>query len=327
MLLFTVICALLLDIVLGELKRYHPLVGFGFVAKKVERFLNRDQWPQSWRFCSGFLSWLMIVLLPVLLLVLFLSFVFDLILQSQMQPLPLFDISVVWVSTFIDVVVLYFTLGYTSLRQHAMAVFDPLICGDLAKARHKVSMIVSRDAQSLDESGVRKAAIESVLENGSDAIFAPVFWFCIGGLPAVLIYRLTNTLDAMWGYKTKRFLFFGRFSARMDDILNWVPARIVGFSYAVLGKTRAALHCWQQQARFLDSPNAGVVMTAGAGALDITLGGDSYYQGKLKQKPVFGCGSLPNNKDIARSIRLIDKTLLLWLLSLMTFQIVNFYVQ
>ena len=157
-----------------------------------------------------------------------------------------------------------------------------------------------------------KASVESVLENGSDAIFAPIFWFVVGGIPAVLIYRLSNTLDAMWGYKTARYLYFGRFSARMDDILNWLPSRLVGISYAVLGNTQHAYRCWQEQAHLLESPSGGVVMSTGAGALNVCLGGDTSYHGTLKSKPVFGCGLPPTHQDLHRSVGLVSKTLLLW---------------
>ncbi len=209
-------------------------------------------------------------------------------------------------------VVLYLAIGYTSLKQHAMAVALPLSKGDMEAARKKVGYIVSRDVNSLDEVGVRKATIESVLENGSDAIFAPLFWFLVGGVPAVIIYRLANTLDAMWGYKTDHFLYFGRFAARMDDILNWLPSRIVALSYVMLGDSKQALTCWRKQSKQLSSPNGGVVMTSGAGALNVTLGGDGFYHGKKHHKPIFGCGDEPENKDINRALGLIDKTLLLW---------------
>ncbi|MGH1487085.1 MAG: adenosylcobinamide-phosphate synthase CbiB [Cellvibrionaceae bacterium] len=311
MLILTVICSFLLDIVLGEPKRYHPLVGFGLIAIRIESYLNRPKWSQISRFFFGVLSWMLLVLLPVLLFTLLLAFFI-----SESTPL--------WVVIFFDSVVLYFAIGYKSLRQHTMAVLKPLVQGDLSSARYKVSMMVSRDAQSLDDDGVRKATLESVLENGSDAIFAPVFWFLIGGLPAVLVYRFANTLDAMWGYKTEQFLYFGRFSARMDDILNWLPARLVGFSYALVGKIQAALRCWREQSHLLESPNGGVVMTAGAGALNVTLGGNSYYKGELKEKPLFGCGETPENNDLLRCLNLIDKTLLLWLLCLITVQVIQY---
>lgn len=298
MIAFVVIVACLLDSILGEPKRYHPLVGFGYLATVVERYFNRFSRFEKFKFRSfllGALAWFILVLVPTILVVLLLAFINSPILSTAM-----------------DIVILYLAIGHTSLRQHALAVWHPLQQVDLSGARQQLAKIVSRDTDKLDETEVRKATIESVLENGSDAIFAPLFWFCIGGLPAVIIYRLSNTLDAMWGYKTERFNYFGRFSARMDDMLNYLPSRLVALTYALLGNTRSAFWCWRKQAALLDSPSAGVVMTAGAGALQLRLGGDGYYHGKLKAKPEFGCGSLPIDDDIPRSLSLLVKTLFLW---------------
>ena len=149
-------------------------------------------------------------------------------------------------------------------------------------------MIVSRQTDKMTTNDVRKATIESVLENGADAIFAPLFWFIIAGPTGAILYRLTNTLDAMWGYKNTQYFYFGWATARFDDFLNWVPARLTALSYALLGKSLDAFKCWKNQAHLLDSPNAGPVMTAGAGALDIRLGGPAWYHGQLKDKISFG---------------------------------------
>lgn len=309
MIAFAVIAAVILDVLMGEPKRWHPLVGFGYLANAVEKYFNLPARNRFFQFLLGAFSWFLLVILPVILFIILLGYV-DQVLGSMY---------------FLEVVVLYLSIGYTSLRQHAMAVVDALLKNDLDHAREKVGMIVSRDIDKLDEENVCKAAIESVLENGSDAIFAPIFWFVIGGAPAVIIYRLSNTLDAMWGYKTKRFLYFGRFSARMDDILNWMPSRLVGFSYLLLGNSRSALKCWLGQARLLDSPSAGVVMTSGAGALQVLLGGDARYHGELKTKPIFGCGRRPGKKDIQRSLGLINKTVCFWCFIVLAASLLYFY--
>jgi adenosylcobinamide-phosphate synthase len=292
-----IIFAFLLDVIFAEPKRWHPLVGFGFLANCIEKRLNQAHFSTMSQQLLGVMSGLLLIIFPTIILI---------ILAAMIKN----QLSVTWL---IEGALLYICLGYTSLRQHGMAVFTSLQANDLLLAREKVGLIVSRDTKSLDELGVRRAGIESVLENGCDAIFAPIFWFLIGGVPAVIVYRLTNTLDAMWGYKDSRFLFFGRFSARMDDILNYIPSRLVGLSYALVGSFSAAIRCWLQQAHLLASPNGGVVMAAGAGALTITLGGDSVYLGEKLTKPVFGCGRSPENKDIRRALFLLDKTLCLWL--------------
>jgi len=155
-----------------------------------------------------------------------------------------------------------------------------------------------------------------VLENGNDALFAPIFWFCLLGPAGALMYRLANTLDAMWGYRTVRFLNFGRAAARLDDALNYAPARLTALSYALVGQTRSAWRCWQTQAPRWDSPNAGPVMAAGAGALEVHLGGAADYHGATEHRPALGCGQAPDIADIGRAQQLQRKALGLWLVTL-----------
>jgi len=159
---------------------------------------------------------------------------------------------------------------------------------------------------------ITQATIETTLENGNDAIFGVIFWFCVFGTPAVILYRLCNTLDAMWGYRNQRFNHFGRFTARLDDVMNYIPARLVAMSYALLGNTKQALHSWSTQARSLSSPNAGPVMCAGAGSLNIRLGGPAYYHGQWKEKIFFGTHTVPVTNDIQRALNLIFHTIVLW---------------
>lgn len=298
-----VIVALILDYIFGEPKRYHPLVGFGSLVGRCEVACNRFyQLPKS-RFISfilGLFCWLLLVLIPTVGITLLIA---------------VLDSTLLLISA--EIIVLTLAIAQTSLKQHGLAILKPLLASDVVTAREELAKIVSRDTQSLKPIAIRQATIESILENGSDAIFAPIFWYVVGGLPAVIVYRLSNTLDAMWGYKTMRFNYFGRFAARMDDILNYVPSRLVALSYALLGATRSSLHCWFKQAHVLESPNGGVVMTAGAGALELTLGGPSYYHGEIKHKPEFGCGQLPENNDISRSLKLVSRTAILWCLVLL----------
>jgi adenosylcobinamide-phosphate synthase len=129
----------------------------------------------------------------------------------------------------------------------------------------------------------------------------------------VVLYRLSNTLDAMWGYRNARYNEFGWAAARLDDVLNYLPARLTALSYTLLGNTRSAWSCWRRQAPCWDSPNAGPVMAAGAGALQVKLGGEAIYDGKLEQRPDLGCGKAAVPADISRAVALVQRTLYLWL--------------
>jgi len=283
-----------LDLLLGEPRRFHPLVGFGALANRAERWLHGGAAALSgMQRVRGALA-LLLICLPWVLLV---------ALPEQNS----------WVGALISVLVLYGAIGHRSLREHVLPVADALEAGDDALARQRAAMIVSRDPETMD---VPRSTVESALENGSDGIFAALFWFLLAGAPGVLIYRLINTLDAMWGYRSDRYLHFGWAAARLDDLLNWLPARLVACSYSLLGNTRAGLRCWRQQASLCSSPNGGPVMCAGAGALGLLLGGPTRYRGEWLEKPELGCGESPQPGDIRRAMGLVTDTLWFWLLLL-----------
>ena len=281
-----------LDAWLGEPRRWHPLVGFGHLAQRIEQRLNSG--GRGWR-SHGVSGWCLAVLPPVLL-------VWLLSLSS--------------LGWLIDILVLYFALGLKSLAQHALPVAQALRLGDLDEARRRVGYLVSRRTSELDACGVARAATESVLENGADAVFASLFWFAVLGAPGVLLHRLSNTLDAMWGYRNERFERFGWAAARIDDVLNYLPARLVALTYALLGRTATALRCWRSQAPQWDSPNAGPVMAAGAGALQVQLGGAAIYHGVEEQRPQLGEGAPAQARDIERALNLVYLGVLLWLVGL-----------
>jgi adenosylcobinamide-phosphate synthase len=215
--------------------------------------------------------------------------------------------------TLFSIALLYFAIAPRSLREHAERVSAACANNDLPAARTAVSMMVSRDTTQLNEEGVARATVESVLENGNDAIFSALFWFMVAGAPGVLLYRLSNTLDAMWGYRNARYNEFGWAAARLDDVLNYIPARLTALSYALLGHTRSALQCWRAQAASWESPNAGPVMAAGAGALQVRLGGTAIYHGAVSERPLLGCGAEVECGDIPRAVQLVQRTLYLWL--------------
>ncbi|WP_153112152.1 adenosylcobinamide-phosphate synthase CbiB [Propionivibrio limicola] len=284
------LAGVLLDRVFGEVRRFHPLVGFGTLANRIERLFNRGQQ----RRVNGLIAWSLAVLPWTALAFLmkrgdYLGWVFEAFL-------------------------LYFALGGRSLTEHAERVGADLSAGNLPAAREHVGWIVSRNTADLDESGVAKACVESTLENGNDAVFGALFWFMLFGGAGAVLFRLANTLDAMWGYKTERFLRFGWAAARIDDLLNFLPARLTAFSYALLGQTRRALACWRRQAPVWESPNAGPVMSSGAGSLGLALGGPAFYHGQLEERPVLGEGRPARGEDIPRALTLVRRSLALWLL-------------
>lgn len=293
----TVACglAVALDHWFGEPRRWHPLVGFGTLASAVERRLNR---PQGSTIACGLLALLLVTALPVAVA----------LMLQWLLPEP-------WL-TLAGALVLWLAMSLRGLAEHGDAVAAPLVAGELEQAREQVGRIVSRQASALDDAGVAAAASESMLENGADAVFASLFWFLLAGIPGVVLHRLVNTLDAMWGYRNDRFLSFGRAAARLDDLMNWVPARLTALTYALLGSTVTAWRCWRSQAPLWDSPNAGPVMAAGAGALGVTLGGPAPYAGTLKVRPNLGQGPKPDATTIRRAIALVTQGVWMWLLVL-----------
>jgi adenosylcobinamide-phosphate synthase len=280
-----------LDLLLGEARRWHPLVGFGHCAGRIEAALNRAPALRL----RGVLAWLLAVLPGVALAA----------WAIHLAPW--------WLACLLHAALLYFCIGLRSLREHALPIARALARGDLPAARVLTSRIVSRDTRTADEADLAKAGVESLLENGNDAVFGTLFWFLAAGGPGALLFRLANTLDAMWGYRNQRFLHFGWAAARIDDALNWAPARLTAFSYACLGDRASALSCWKQQAPAWSSPNAGPVMAAGAGALGVALGGAAVYDGELEQRPPLGRGRPPQGADIVRAWRLVALSTALWL--------------
>jgi len=283
------LAAVLLDALLGEPRRAHPLVAFGRLAVWIEKRLHDD------RRLAGVLAWTLAVL-----------------------PLTGLLALLAWWLPFaagwcLSVLVLYLALGLRSLGEHARPVASALQDGDLDGARSAVGRMVSRDVAALDSAQVAAAATESVLENGNDAVFGTLFWFALLGAPGALLFRLANTLDAMWGYRTPRYERFGWAAARIDDVLNFLPARLAAFSYALFGDFPRAMRCWRVQAPQWDSPNAGPVMAAGAGALGVQLGGAAPYHGVWEPRPVLGEGEPPSAASITRALRLVRHGVIAWL--------------
>lgn len=276
---------------LGEPRSAHPLVGFGTLAVRIEARLNTGRRGRL----AGLLAWALAVLPPFL------------ISTWLTAALPF------TAACAVHVILLWFALGARSLSDHIAPIARALAQRNLPEARKLTSRIVSRETAHADEAALSRAAVESALENGNDAIFGALFWFAIAGGPGALAFRLANTLDAMWGYRTPRYLRFGWAAARIDDVLNWIPARLTAASYALLGDTRAAWRCWREQAPRWDSPNAGPVMAAGAGSLNVLIGGAAMYHGAIEQRPVLGVGQPASANHIVAALHLVQRTVTLWL--------------
>ena len=195
----------------------------------------------------------------------------------------------------VEAILTCYLLAQTSLRRESMKVYRELKEGTLESARKAVSMIVGRDTQVLDEAGVTKAAVETVAENFSDGVFAPMLYAAIGGPVLGLTYKAVNTMDSMIGYKNDRYMWFGTAAAKLDDIANFIPARLSALlliaASAVSGKSydaAQAFRIWKRDRANHKSPNAAQTESAAAGSLGLQLAGDAQYFGKLVRKPFIG---------------------------------------
>lgn len=199
-----------------------------------------------------------------------------------------------------------------SLHDHVAAVRNPLATGDMVAARSAVSMIVGRDPNQLEEAGIARAAIESLAENASDGVVAPLFWGALFGLPGIAGYKAINTLDSMIGHRSERHEAFGWAAARIDDVANFIPSRVTGLLFALSGLGRRdALLCMVRDARHHRSPNAGWPEAAMAGALGVRLCGPRSYHGELANEPwVNGGAGDPGVADISRALEVYVRAML-----------------
>lgn len=247
----------------------HPVVGMGKLAAGMERVWRRSALPLP---VAGIGAWCGV-----------LSVVVGVVMAS-LRWLPAPYIQIYWI---------YSLLAVRSLDDHAMAVVKPLRAKDLAAARTAVSRIVGRDTAQLDERGVTRAMIETVAENLSDGVIAPLFWLVVGGPVAMGAYKAINTLDSMFGYRNERYAEFGWCSARMDDLANWLPARITALLIWLLAllpgmSMRRSVWCTWRDASRQPSPNSGYPEAAVAGALGVELGGVNFYRGVGVEKARLG---------------------------------------
>lgn len=209
-----------------------------------------------------------------------------------------------WLGIVLGGVLAWPLVALRSMHAHVAAVLHPLERGDLDSARSAVAMIVGRDPALLDAPGVTRAALESLAENTSDGIVAPVFWGAVAGLPGIAIYKAINTLDSMIGHKSDRYLLFGWASARVDDLVNLLPARLTAGLFALVsGRTLASLRCMALDARHHRSPNAGWPEAAMAGGLGVRLSGPRAYGATLSPEPWVNADAPdPTPSDLRRGL-------------------------
>ena len=225
-----------------------------------------------------------------------------------------------WLAFALETLMCYQIFATKCLRDESMKVYDALHNNDLADARVKLSWIVGRDTKNLDEEEITKGAVETVAENTADGIIAPMFYMFLGGVPLAFLYKGINTMDSMVGYKNDKFLYFGRCAAKLDDVANLIPARITGlvmiaaaFLVGLDGKNAWKIF-WRDRYNHL-SPNSAMTESVTAGALNIQLGGDHFYFGKLVHKDTIGDNIRPVcPEDIKKTNNLLYMTAVLCLL-------------
>ena len=216
-----------------------------------------------------------------------------------------------WLQFALETFWCYQLLAGKCLKDESRKVYVRLVNHNLEGARHAVSMIVGRDTGNLSAAGVTKAAVETVAENTSDGVIAPLIFMLIGGAPLGFFYKAVNTMDSMVGYKNEKYLHFGRFAAKMDDVWNYIPSRIsallmIASAWIFRMDYKRAWAVWKRDRRKHASPNSAQTEAVMAGALDIQLAGNAYYFGKLCEKPTIGDAIRPVEKeDIPRANQLL----------------------
>lgn len=293
-----ILLGFLLDLIIGDpYSLPHPIRLIGNLISRTEKLIRKviDKNPKNLLF-GGFILVLVVTtfstIIPLVILVLLYHFV------------PLLGL-------LVESIMCYYILAMKCLKTESMKVYTALEKEDIEGARHAVSMIVGRDTKSLDKEGITKAAVETVAENASDGEIAPLFYLAIGGPVLGFFYKGVNTMDSMVGYKNEAYYYFGRCAAKLDDALNFIPARLGAIFMIIVSPllhldARGAFTIFKRDRRNHKSPNSAQTEAACAGALGIQLGGDAYYFGELHHKPTIGDDKRPIEvKDILRANQLM----------------------
>lgn len=294
----------ILDFIFGDPRwLYHPVRIIGALVGGLEKGARKLCGKSEKKLlAAGIVLWVTVIFfstaIPIALL----------ILAGSIHPYVRFALEGFWC---------YQLLAAKSLKQESLHVYKELKKGSLIKARKAVSMIVGRDTESLNEEGVIKAAVETVAENTSDGVIAPLFYMMIGGAPLGFLYKAANTMDSMIGYKDETYLYLGKCAARMDDVFNFLPARLsalfmtaAAFFLGLNGKN--AWRIYLRDKRKHASPNAAQTEAVCAGALGVQLAGDAWYFGKRYHKEYIGDNKRPvEDEDIVRACKLLYGTAIL----------------
>ncbi|MBP2320639.1 adenosylcobinamide-phosphate synthase [Kibdelosporangium banguiense] len=275
------------DGVFGDPRKRHPVAGFGALAQRVEQLTYRDSKAPGVAYTAVLAGSAVAVGIAA---------------ERVGKRHPLLRVLTTATATWI-------ALGAKSLAREGTSMGRELDAGDVAAARKRLPNLCGRDPQALDATALARATVESVAENTSDAVVAPLFWGALFGVPGLLGYRAVNTLDAMVGHRSPRYQQFGWASARLDDVVNLIPARAaaaltVAGAPVVGGSAHGAWQAWQRDATAHPSPNAGRVEAAFAGALEIRLGGRTVYAHGVEERPVLGTGRSPDAGHVTRAVEL-----------------------
>ena len=313
--LLALVLGFLLDLLIGDPHGlYHPIRLVGNLIGFLEKRMNRKTDSMNRQMTMGWLMALIVILLssgiPLLLL----------ILAYRIHPVC---------KVVLETIMCWQLLATKSLKDESMKVYKKLKKHDLPGSRKAVSMIVGRDTEVLDEAGVTKAAVETVAENTSDGVIAPMFYIAIGGAFLGWMYKAVNTMDSMVAYKNDRYRYFGRVPAYLDDAVNYIPARLSGIlmiaaSFIIKMDYRHALTIFVRDRYNHASPNSAQTEAVMAGALDVQLAGDAWYFGELHKKKTIGDDIRPvEAEDIVRANRLLYATAVI---SLVLFVLVKYLI-
>lgn len=310
--MLSIYAAFLLDFMVGDPPSLpHPVRLMGSYISFFEGHVNKPESSKGSRLAAG------VLLLVTTAGLSYLAAWYLLKLAAFIHP---------WLYHVVNIYLMYSCIAARCLSDEGMRIYRSLEKEDMEGSRKLLSMIVGRDTANLDESGITRGAVETVAENTSDGVIAPLFYMFLGGAPLAIAYKAVNTLDSMVGYKNDRYLYFGRASARFDDAANFIPARITGVLMTIAALLlrldfSGSLKMLSRDSRNHSSPNSGFPEAAAAGALGVQLGGTNHYFGKPVEKPVIGDSLRPLARGDIRST--ISLMYIASILALVLFSIIS----